>query len=228
MPRVPDWSQLLLPTRRISTHLPEDYWDAHEASQMVSTGQAKVRVILQWIEPGLVLDVGCNDGGIAHCIRETGARVIGADRLRYVEIASRDYGLPVVALDARWPLPFSRGSFDVVVISGVLEYIAEPLALLKEARRVLCCRGRLILVAPNRNSIRSIYHRLRGTPATAEESFESADLPRMLREAGFSIRAFRPCPYKSNGSWRAWVACRLEQILPGRFASDFAFLCYAQ
>ncbi len=228
MPRVPDRSQLLLPTRQIPTHLPEDYWDAHEASQMVTTGQAKVRVILQWIAPGLVLDVGCNDGGIAHCIRETGTRVIGADRLRYVKIANRDYGLPVVALDASRPLPFADGAFDTVLISGVLEYIAEPLALLKEARRVLCCRGRLILVAPNRNSIRSTYHRLRGAPATAEESFESADLPRMLPEAGFSIRTFLPCPHKGAGSWRSRIVYRLERILPGRFASDFAFLCDVQ
>lgn len=192
---------------------------------MVATGQPKVETILQWVGPGLLLDLGCNDGGIAHRICQRGARVIGADRLRYVQIARHDYGLPVVALDANQPLPFADGAFDTVVVSGVLEYLPAPLALLRQVRRVLIPQGCLILVAANWNGIRQIYRRWRGKPPRMEAFFEVHTLRRMLREAGFSIRAVRPCPYKTEGNWRAWIAYWLEQILPGNFATDFAFLC---
>ena len=147
---------------------------------MVATGQAKVHAILQWIEPGLVLDLGCNDGGIAHRILQTGARIIGADHLRYVEIASRDYGIPGVALDADWPLPFADGAFDTVLISGVLECVAVPTALLKEVRRALVPGGRFILVVANKNSLRERSRRWRGKVASLWERFELKVLARML------------------------------------------------
>ena len=207
------------------TAIPENYWNPHEASEMVATGQPKVHAILQWIEPGLVLDLGCNDGGIAHRIQQTGARVIGADRLRYVQIASRDYGIPVVALDADRPLPFADGTFDTVLISGVLECVGVPNALLKEVRRVLVPDGRFILVLANKDSLRERYRRWRGKAPTLWKQFELRALARMLCDSGFSVRASRPCPYKEGGNWRTWITYRLERILPANFATDFAFLC---
>lgn len=193
---------------------------------MVAAGQRKVRIILEWIGSGRVLDVGSNDGGIAHAIvLKNGAHVIAADRLRYVEIARREYGLPVVALEAAHPLPFADGSFDALLISGVLEYLAAPLALLKEARRVLVPGGRLVLVAPNNNSLRRIYRRWRGRPPAPEERFVLQQLREMLGEAGFTIRAFRPCPYREEANWPLRLASFLEKIVPGKFATDFAFLC---
>ncbi len=209
-----------------SRAVPEDYWDLQESTRTVAAGQPKVQAILEWIGTGLVVDIGCNDGAIARLIQERGERVVGADRLRYAEVAFRTVGIPVVALNAEQSLPFADGSFDGVLISGVLEYVAAPAALLREARRIMASGGRLVLVAPNRNAVRRIFRRWRDPRSIEAGGFEFSALQAMVRQAGFSIRAFRPCPYKGE-NWRGRLAYWFERVLPGHLATDFAFLCEA-
>jgi ubiquinone/menaquinone biosynthesis C-methylase UbiE len=46
-------------------------------------------------------------------------------------------------------LPFPDGSFDLVVCKDILEHILEPMAVLKEAMRVLRDSGTLVISVPN-------------------------------------------------------------------------------
>jgi len=209
-----------------SRAVPEDYWDLQESTRAVAAGQPKVQAILEWMGTGRVLDIGCNDGAIARLILERGARVVGADRLRYAEVAFRTVGIPVVALNAEQSLPFADAAFDGVLISGVLEYVASPVEVLNEAHRIMTPRGRLVLVAPNRNAVRRMYLRWREPHSIEAGGFEFSALQAMIRQAGFSIRAFRPCPYKGV-NWRGRLAYWFERALPGHLATDFAFLCEA-
>ena len=186
---------------RPQADVPEDYWSFDEASAMVETGQPKVAFILRWCGTGRVLDLGCNDGGIAHRIRQGGANVIAADRWPYAQVASRKYGLPAVALDANQKLPFDDGAFDAVVISGLLEYLDEPSKLLAEARRVVNPSGRLVLVAVNPNSIYHKYMLWRGNSFLYKSTCNLIELRRMLAATGFSVRTSCRLPYLSL-RWR--------------------------
>lgn len=203
--------------------VPKSYWRFDEASAMVATHQAKVQCILEWSGSGLVLDLGCNDGGIANRIRQGGARVIAADRRPYAQTAHLKYGLLAVGLDANEALPFVNGAFDAVVVSGLLEYLTAPEELLAEARRILNPAGRLVLVAPNRESVGRKYNRWKGLPPSAEARFDMADLRRMLSEAGFAIRTYRGCAYRPR-NLRGRIFYVLERLLP-KFVTDCAFLC---
>lgn len=46
-------------------------------------------------------------------------------------------------------LPFPDGSFDLVVCKDILEHLLEPLAVLKEAKRVLRDGGAIVISVPN-------------------------------------------------------------------------------
>jgi SAM-dependent methyltransferase len=202
--------------------VPMELWSFNEATSMVASKQPKVDWIVQRTPPGRALDLGCNDGGIADQMARRGAYVIGADTLPYVQVAHRKYRLPAVALDANSPLPFADGAFDGVVISGLLEYLNTPAALLVEVRRVLSPAGRLVLVIPNKAGALYQFNRIRRQPSM-ENRFGRSGMTKMLRAAGFAILEHRPCSYRLGGL-RGSAIYTLERILP-LVATDLAFLC---
>jgi SAM-dependent methyltransferase len=55
----------------------------------------------------------------------------------------------VLLVDGDEPLPFDEGSFDGVVLKDVLEHVAEPVALVREVRRVLRPGGRVFASSPD-------------------------------------------------------------------------------
>jgi len=96
-----------------------------------------------------ILDAGCGTAGFATYLATLGNTVVGLD--------SEDFGAGMLraALDfARSQraqvgivhgdlhhLPFADGSFDLLVMNSVLEHTADPLRVLREARRVLVPGG---------------------------------------------------------------------------------------
>lgn len=90
---------------------------------------------------GRVLDAGAGDQKyrhlFAHCAYET------AD----FEQVDKRYARSTYVCDlAQIPVP--DGTFDAVVFNQVMEHLPEPLAALKELRRVLKPGGRMICTAP--------------------------------------------------------------------------------
>jgi ubiquinone/menaquinone biosynthesis C-methylase UbiE len=59
--------------------------------------------------------------------------------------------LSLVQLDARAPLPFASGSFEIAVAADLLVHLPDPTAALRELRRVLAPGGRAIIDTTNRH-----------------------------------------------------------------------------
>jgi SAM-dependent methyltransferase len=84
-----------------------------------------------------VLDVGCGTGELTRVLaEESGGLVVGADAdPDLLAVARAETGLPVAAADAR-RLPFSDGAFDLVTCQALLVNLPDPVAALREFRRV--------------------------------------------------------------------------------------------
>ncbi len=144
---------------------------------------------------GNVLEIGIGTGlNLAHYDQAKVTKLTGVDpgvamhRLARKRSARAGLAVELVGLSAE-SLPFEVGTFDTVVVTYALCTIPDPLAALKEMRRVLKDGGRLIFCEHGRApdaSVRRWQDRL--TPAWSKIAggcHLNRDIPGLLRQAGF-------------------------------------------
>jgi len=93
---------------------------------------------------GRLLDLGCGE-----------VPLFGAYRPFVTDVVCADWPASIhgnrhvdVLCDLTSRLPFATGSFDTILLSDVLEHIAEPLELCREIARLLAPGGNLIMNVP--------------------------------------------------------------------------------
>ena len=159
---------------------------------------ANVDVEKLTLRPGdAILDVGCGEGHLARQFVSAGYSVVGvepSERLRAEFAAGGDGFDPTVyeVVDARAEeLPFSAGSWKAIVMTEVLEHVADPERVLNELHRVLAPEGRLCLSVPTSFSER-LYSRLHprySQNATHVRVFAKHALTELLRRCDFHVVA---------------------------------------
>jgi len=120
-----------------------------------------------------VLDVGAGTGVSTVEFLDEGAYAVGTDISLGMLAAGRlaRPGVPLLAGDAL-ALPFADEVFDAVTISFALRNVADPVAALREMRRVTRPGGRLVVCefsAPTNPAFRRLYgsYLVRALPAVA-------------------------------------------------------------
>jgi ubiquinone/menaquinone biosynthesis C-methylase UbiE len=101
---------------------------------------------------GSVLDLGCGTGELAIALAASGVRATGCDISPEMLRVAADTEAPVdwVELEPDWRvLPFRAGGFDAVVGSSVLEYVDDPVTVLRECHRVLRPGGIVLCTVPD-------------------------------------------------------------------------------
>jgi SAM-dependent methyltransferase len=135
------------PTADVYTH---GHHESVLRSHRWRTAENSAGYLLDVLVPGArVLDVGCGPGTITidFARRVAPARVIGIDRADEVLDAARDAareaGVDTVefAVGDVYALDFRDESFDVVHAHQVLQHLTEPVAALREMRRVCAPDG---------------------------------------------------------------------------------------
>lgn len=144
---------------------------------------------------GRVLEIGIGTGlNLEHYDRTRVGQVVGLDPgVQMHPLARRrasvaGIAVQLVALSAE-RIPFEDGAFDTVLVTYTLCTIPDPVAALKEMRRVLKLSGRLIFCEhglARDASVRAWQHRL--TPAWSKVAGGcqlDRDIPGLLQQAGF-------------------------------------------
>lgn len=93
-----------------------------------------------------ILEIGCGWGRNLPSFRTA----IGLDiSLPFLKTARNYVSNDLVLGDAN-ALPFRDGTFELVIMTEVIEHLDEPSMVLREIRRVLVSQGRLVLSTPNK------------------------------------------------------------------------------
>ena len=146
-------------------------------------GVARVVADLRPSGSGRWLDFGCGNGGLVRYLRErNGIDAIGFEE-GSIAARARDLGIPV--LD-RQELAREEGSFDVVTAIEVLEHTADPVAELRQIRRLLKTGGLFFATTGNAEPYADRLSEWKYVvPEIHISFFEPRTLELALREADF-------------------------------------------
>ena len=101
---------------------------------------------------GKLLEIGCGNGSMLKYMDLLGWQTEGIDFDPTAVEKARSKGLKINlgSLDEQ---KYNENTFDVVILSHVIEHVPNPLALLSEIHRILKPGGIMSLVTPNINSL---------------------------------------------------------------------------
>jgi SAM-dependent methyltransferase len=92
-----------------------------------------------------LLDIGCGSAWLAEHFDD----YTGVDASPEAAERAAAKGRHVIAVDANEPLPFDDATFDAVILKDLLEHLLDPVAAVREARRVLKPGGRAFASSPD-------------------------------------------------------------------------------
>jgi 2-polyprenyl-3-methyl-5-hydroxy-6-metoxy-1,4-benzoquinol methylase len=143
--------------------------------------------------PLRVLDVGCGAGPALRFLQARGQQAVGVD-LVYYPLAAAQRLAPNAGLvqgDVGTSLSFADASFDLLLLSEIVEHLPDEQPLLRECLRVLRPGGRVVVTTPNLWDARRALAPVTGavwsgdTDPTHCNLFTPPRLVRALARAGF-------------------------------------------
>jgi 2-polyprenyl-3-methyl-5-hydroxy-6-metoxy-1,4-benzoquinol methylase len=101
---------------------------------------------------GKVLEIGCGNGNLLNHLATLGWQVQGIEPDRKAAEIAIHRNLPVMCGELS-EHSFAPQSFDAIIMSHVIEHIADPIPLLQECLQLLKPGGRLVMLTPNLNAL---------------------------------------------------------------------------
>ncbi len=149
-----------------------------------------VRAVAEAYPGGRVLEVGCCTGAVLAELKRLGMRCIGLEPNGWAcRYAREEYGLEVAPMTLE-EAAFPDDHFDAVLMLHVIEHLTDPMATLREIRRVLKPGGTLVVETPRYDtwSFELMGRRERNVVDDWHLYFYTTEtLRRTLEKAGFRV-----------------------------------------
>ena len=178
--------------------------------------------------PRRVLEIGCGYGSMLSALAAAGHRTTGMEPSQKAAAFCRRNGLAIVI--GRFPdVPFSAGSFDVVLARHVIEHLSDPREFVNGLVQLVEPGGFVVIETENawiaQYAWDRLRHQLRGCIPPFRSSsdhtfvFGPAHLERLMSEAGCTLvrtGSFTEKPDHESLHWRLYKGlCRSIDWLTG-------------
>lgn len=183
--------------------------DLREMAEAEWLGARRARNFRRFLDgwagpPGRLLDVGCGAGWFLQMARERGWEALGVDTSpEAVRYARERLAVPAQHGDLK-SVHFPANTFTLVTLWNVLEFVPDPLGLLREIHRVLAPGGRLFVRTQN-------YFFQRLSLALTGWAFRQE---RPYRTFVFHLNSFSPAPLRLLLRKTGFVPVRVTNSVP--------------
>jgi len=155
--------------KRAFTHASSDY-DRHAALQREIGERLIAHMEFTNIEPRRILDIGCGTGFLTRLLRQRfrRAEIVALDLSHRMTCAAKSrqgFSLPwrartrFVTGDA-CALPLASESFDLVCSNLVMQWVPDPMRMMREMRRVLAPNGLMLFSTFGRRTLSELRESL--------------------------------------------------------------------
>lgn len=151
----------------------------------------RMRVAAHWIPRGSrILDVGCHQGEFFRFLGKRIAPSVGLDPLYQHNATSTVHQF--FAREFQEGLPFEEQSFNVITMLATIEHMQQKAAIAREAKRLLCLGGRVVITVPSLMvdkilSVLLVLHLVDGMSLEEHHGFQPAELPTIFMQEGFKF-----------------------------------------
>jgi SAM-dependent methyltransferase len=187
--------------------------------------------------------MGCGAGSVSHELVQRGHEVYGLDLMEEAVRRAQQRGLIAQVYDLNIvPLPFRDGFFDCVLALDILEHLFDPLAILREIKRILGADAYTIIFLPLHFDIRQrlriltgkgiiLYEHLVYDPGCVSweyfhiRFFTLEEVEQFVAAAGFFVerRIYRPMvTHDLRWPFKLFLNSRTGSFLAPRLPSLFA------
>ena len=162
-----------------------------------------VATLSRHLPRGRVVDVGCGTGLLVRMLRDGGYDAEGVELNASSAAWGREqYGVTIHDRSME-RCSFAPASLDAVLLTDVLEHTAQPVAFLRNVRRLLSPRGLVLVTFPDIRSLESRYLGLMARVLRRDWLWSTCHVPlhvweftrptaeACFRAAGFRIAEFR-------------------------------------
>jgi ubiquinone/menaquinone biosynthesis C-methylase UbiE len=202
------------------------FFDRHAAADDydVFTPEASARLVdafvrITGLQPGArVADLGCGSGAFTALLARFGYDCVGLDiSPKLIAVGRQKHpGIEFLEGDIEH-LPFADGSFDGVLLSGVVHHFPDPTRCAAEVFRVLRPGGRFLAFDPNRMNPFMWLYRDRTSPFYSSLGVTENERPVLAHEVaavfertGFTVSSH----YLSGLAYRYVASQRAQLVLP--------------
>jgi SAM-dependent methyltransferase len=178
--------------------------------------------VRRWAPGPKLLDIGCAYGFLLRRL-ENDFETFGVDVSDHAVAQARLTASrsQVQVHNVIRPLPFADQSFDVVVLTDVLEHVHGTLGILAEVARVCRPGATLYITTPNRNFLRRALYQIPDHMEHHVNLLSHRQLGRLLDQAGFevlerftSLNALFNLRFSSNiGPEQTYIVRRRETVV---------------
>lgn len=185
---------------------PEVYFVHHDTAAKGENSIGLLRIAEELTGgKGAVLDIGCGRGELLTAAKKEGWKPTGIEPSATFASYAKEHSGAEIRCEAVEECGFPEASFDVVLLSAVLEHLYNPDQTIQEISRILRPGGALFVDVPNESGlyfrVGNIYQKLRGRdwvvnlaptfPPFHVFGFSSRSLKALLGKHGFEPRHWR-------------------------------------